>query len=469
MRNMRQLFRIAVTTALLSVTTVTQAVNVSPDGTGEVLIYPYYTTRNGNVTLLSVVNNDAQGKAVKIRFREGRNGVDVLDLNLFLSREDAWTGAVINDPNGGSRLISTDESCTSPTIPPEGLVFQSGGYQGDDASLRSLDRANEGYLEAFEMASIVPNSAIDRDVRDKRIPRDCKLTSNASIEARASDFGPLRGRLSGSGTLVSSSMSTGYSAIALQGLHIPAVATATGGPLPNLASGNSKAATFIEATPKRTYAVFAEFDRSIDAVSAVLMQNAIRGEFSRESGFVTDFVMTFPTKYWYVNRDTASPFTSRWDPPTGEACEIPRGGGPMFSDREGFTTDPFGNAPPDIRLCFSTTTISFSSRGNGSPLGSGLDAPFIRILRVEPTTFEPRSGTAVLAFGRANGEPNLQSNSNSRVLITESGVATREITGVIKFVGLPVIGIGIASAQFPNSKDNFNSSYVLTGGRTLPE
>ena len=57
-----------------------QAVNLNPDGLGQVLIYPYYTTRTdgaGNAynSLLSVVNSTASVKAVKVRFLEGKNSV----------------------------------------------------------------------------------------------------------------------------------------------------------------------------------------------------------------------------------------------------------------------------------------------------------------------------------------------------------------------------------------------------------
>jgi hypothetical protein len=45
-----------------------QAVNVNPDGLGQVLLYPYYTTNNGNQTIVSVVNTTNQAKAVKVRF-----------------------------------------------------------------------------------------------------------------------------------------------------------------------------------------------------------------------------------------------------------------------------------------------------------------------------------------------------------------------------------------------------------------
>ena len=65
-------------TGMLGAAGVAQAVNVSENGLGNVLIYPYYTVKkdiNGNSynTLMSVVNTTASTKAVKVRFREGKN------------------------------------------------------------------------------------------------------------------------------------------------------------------------------------------------------------------------------------------------------------------------------------------------------------------------------------------------------------------------------------------------------------
>ena len=57
-----------------------QAVNLNPDGLGQVLIYPYYTSNAGNATILSVVNTTDNAKAVKVRFNEGFNSREVLDL-----------------------------------------------------------------------------------------------------------------------------------------------------------------------------------------------------------------------------------------------------------------------------------------------------------------------------------------------------------------------------------------------------
>ena len=53
------------------VMTSAQAVHVNPDGTGQVLLFPYYNARDGYVTNINLVNSTDQTKAVKIRFREG--------------------------------------------------------------------------------------------------------------------------------------------------------------------------------------------------------------------------------------------------------------------------------------------------------------------------------------------------------------------------------------------------------------
>src|SRR5690242_19234451 len=105
----------------LGATGAAQAVNLNPDGLGQVLIYPYYTTRAdaaGNVynSLLSVVNSTSSAKAVKVRFLEGKNSREVLDFNLFLSAYDVWTAAVLPSAGtgGGARAATTDRSCTLP-------------------------------------------------------------------------------------------------------------------------------------------------------------------------------------------------------------------------------------------------------------------------------------------------------------------------------------------------------------------
>ncbi len=44
-----------------------QAVNINPDGLGQVLIYPYYTVNAGNQTVLSVINTTSDAKNGSLR------------------------------------------------------------------------------------------------------------------------------------------------------------------------------------------------------------------------------------------------------------------------------------------------------------------------------------------------------------------------------------------------------------------
>src|SRR5436190_22472775 len=144
----------------LGVTGAAQAVNVNPDGLGQVLIYPYYTTRadssgNAYATLMSVVNSTSSAKAVKVRFLEGRNSREVLDFNLFLSKFDVWTAGIIPSSTGGALVKTGDKSCTIPeskTTLQLGVNFVNFAYVGDGGG-DGLDRTKEGYVEMIEMSS----------------------------------------------------------------------------------------------------------------------------------------------------------------------------------------------------------------------------------------------------------------------------------------------------------------------------
>ena len=111
----------------LGVTGAAQAVNVNPNGLGQVLLYPYYTVRTDNLgnpynSLLSVVNSTASVKAVKVRFVEGKNSAEVIDFNLFLSPFDVWTAAIVPDPTvtfrSRARPLRTTSRRPSSSISP---------------------------------------------------------------------------------------------------------------------------------------------------------------------------------------------------------------------------------------------------------------------------------------------------------------------------------------------------------------
>lgn len=74
--------------ASLGMAASAHAVNVNQDGLGQVLLYPVYTTEEGNFTNIHVTNTTDRIKAVKVRFVEGMNSQEVLDFNLYLSPND---------------------------------------------------------------------------------------------------------------------------------------------------------------------------------------------------------------------------------------------------------------------------------------------------------------------------------------------------------------------------------------------
>jgi len=78
---------------------------VNPEKTGQVILFPFYNADNGNATNFHIVNTTKDVKAVKIRFVEYKNSDEVLDFNLYLSKEDHFAFGVIKDPNGDGAAV----------------------------------------------------------------------------------------------------------------------------------------------------------------------------------------------------------------------------------------------------------------------------------------------------------------------------------------------------------------------------
>ncbi len=146
-----------------------QAVVMSDDGTGEVLIYPFYTVQGPEgaprTTLLTIINTKDEYKAVKVRFHEAHNSRDALDFNLYLSPNDVWAAAVSRNPSTGvAQLTTRDNSCTIPSqIMSQANPFSTLAYTQDgnnDGGNQNALRTNEGYIEVIEMGVINKNATI---------------------------------------------------------------------------------------------------------------------------------------------------------------------------------------------------------------------------------------------------------------------------------------------------------------------
>ena len=362
------------------------AVDLNPDGLGQVLIYPYYTVNKSQDSLFTVINTTGVGKAVKVRFLEGYNSREVLDFNLFLSPHDVWTASVsqVGD-NDGAKVSTADKSCTSPTIPAGGQPFSSAGYDGSgqdpdtgvqipaDGGPTDFTRTREGYLEMITMGDIPAGTALAADIThiqngqpDGGTPPDCSQ-GTLDADAPGSVVAPTSGGLFGGGAIVNVGVGTffSYNADAIDGFTEIALYHGTESLQPSLQDANNPS---VVATGIARAFVFingqlltADYAFGVDAVSAVLMADTIYNEFfvDPDFGAQTDWVVTFPTKRFYVDdslysRAPADPFVEAFDGESNVTVGIN-----LYDREEGHTTRQGGFSPP---VGTRPSTSSASSR-----------------------------------------------------------------------------------------------------------
>src|SRR6185312_16558015 len=104
--------------AAAAVAPAAHAMLVDPHGTGQVLVFPYYTANGGNDTLIAIANGTAHAKAVKVRFHEGYDGRGVLDLDVYLAPHAEWAASVTSsgDDAAVARLVTASDACTVPAL-----------------------------------------------------------------------------------------------------------------------------------------------------------------------------------------------------------------------------------------------------------------------------------------------------------------------------------------------------------------
>jgi hypothetical protein len=286
------------------------AVSLNHQGVGQALIYPYYTVNNDQDTLVSVVNPTNIGKALQVRFHEGLNGRDALDFVVYLAPHDVWTSAVTTG-NGQAIVQTSDSSCT--TLPPGEYGLSSAGYDGHspaypaDGGPSDLSRTKQGWIEIIEGADIVPGSPTD--AATAHAPGHAPTCSGLPTNA-AADFRVPTGGIYGSASVVNVGQGTffAYNADALQDFTDKALLPATSPIGPTLGDANSAASAeggaLADVGGDGSCPRSLDFHSGIDAVSAVLMADTVYGEYitAVSLGASTDWVVTFPTKSFYVDK-----------------------------------------------------------------------------------------------------------------------------------------------------------------------
>ena len=308
---------------------------VNPEGTGQVLIYPYYSVNNGLNTNYSIVNTTADTKAVKVRFLEGENTLEVLDFNVYLSAYDVWTGVLVPSASAqaghvgepSATHITSDASC-APFLNKAGQEFLPYTIDVDrDATNRSMRRATDGHFEVIEMATFNGGTVAAADHGATGVPAGCGSIqgdwADDGIYNTLADEDIVTGGIFGSSSIVNvaEGIAMTYDAIAIDlfwandlggfpfGNH-----SEPGSLFPTLNEGDLSSTVFNEG-----FAATSDYDTGAEAVSGLFTRQNIYNEYALDT-FVngkSEWVVTFPTKRFHVDvptpADVVPPFTTMWD------------------------------------------------------------------------------------------------------------------------------------------------------------
>jgi len=478
---------------------ISTAVNLNPDGVGQVLIYPYYTVNGGNTTVLSVVNTTDAGKAVKVRFKDARNSREVLDFNLYLSEYDVWTGAVFAlSDTGAANIVTDDTSCTVPGI--EDGIFQlptlADGrryfpfrttfftdFTTAGLNTAAVTRTRDGYVEMIEMGSIdyfSPNGFGFFLTHINNRPADCSFLEAAWLAAGTPggsgiwfnnpfvDMDPPTGGLFGGAAIVDVADGTyiNYNAEAIDGFSAAILHTNPSTQFPNLADANS---------PTPGVVTSYVFDRGrlitsnwltaggggANAVSAVLMREAVFNEYEVDPdlGAASEWVVTLPTRKLYVTGPTtfAAPFTAGWN-----GCE--RVSGRIYNREEDtFQILDFSPGGLTTALCreanvlwFTRTPVSATAISPIHGETGGLAIPtYLQLFGIIQKTFN--NGWFWLGFYDENA---INSVGALDPLLRPALVETAPgASGADRYFGLPAIGYWALRVINVNQGAGLQASY----------
>ena len=442
-------------------------------GMGQVLLFPYYTARNGTVSLVSIVNSTIAAKAVRVNIREARGGFVVAQLNVYMSAKDVWTAAIVNDADG-AMLISNDKSCTAPVI-GNGLPFSNAEYRADLpllgvelGTLGSRDRTREGYVEVIEMASIPNPSLTGRTVTHVAGVPACSNVTDVAYAPPAADLVAPSGGLYGtlSWVNVSQGMLASSPATAIENFWL----TGADAPTPRVVAANTRSIDLTSG--KNTSVSFnvrgepyaARFANSIDAVSALLMTSTANSEYAAtQDGVIgTILVATVPTKPYYTRGGALGPFTSRWDQSTAQSCDTTAIA--SFSREEEIPPPYEGGVPPPSppsNICFVANPILVGTKGSYVQLQTTDDATYLGSSLTVGFLGVQAGSTTVLKPGKEGGWASLY--WLGKLSAVDASVYRRNAAGALAWTpvlmtltGLPVIGFTMAQSAYKTGSPQQN-------------
>lgn len=445
-----------------------QAMNISQNGVGEVVLFPYYTVRNGFDTVFTVTNTTDKTAILKIRWREALNSREVRDFNVILSPYDHWSGAVTATTNG-AMVRTYDKSCTSPMLTgmtttaaraaagAKGEVeftnaLFSGGFT--DGGPTDMDRVKEGYFEVFLMGLSSRSTSDPANVLEygakhvSGVPRDC-----AAVDALFLNPSAINAYVDAPENVLKATMfllnTSNGTAIDAKPTHIEdfqntnPIVYAPSDLYPDLTSGEaSSQALFLD----NGQGLLATAGNSVTTVSSLLMAASVVNEFATGGVANTSWVLTFPSKHHYTDGvGPIAPFSERFQTGSnGQSCDTI--GMTLYNREEGQVVSvdntqfsPYNPTTQTVSLCHEANVVDFNTTTGlfGVPAASSTNHR--NRLSVD-TSGVGSAGWATLTF-------------------TED---TADVTGLNGLLGLPVIGFG---AQLRTSGDltvNYGSAIEHT-------
>lgn len=282
---------IAVLISAFVMTTNASAVQRSPTGHGEALLFPYFGVLGGNNTLLTISSREEDPKALKVNFINPE-GETVTSFNLYLESLGSWTAA-LSLVDGQTTLATNDNSCTIPALSSDELA--------------GLSSVRSGFIEVIEMGSF---NGIPSDLYDSINQQNCEFLERRWVEGSwaddpSADVSIPEGEMSGAASIINVEKGTQYHipAVALINFSVAAQHSAGDEPQPNLGSANdgtddeSYAGTLCDRAGCET----ALWRRPEEAVAYALNTHGLAADFSTESEInaQAEVIFTFPMRRFF--------------------------------------------------------------------------------------------------------------------------------------------------------------------------
>lgn len=380
---------------------------LSEDGTGEVLIFPFYSAASGEESSFVIRNHTDHAKGVYLRFREGLAGAEVLSFNVYLAPNDSFEASVIRNPGGdGAAIASLDSTCTVPNLgtpniaPFEGFSQQQPGGEtlriqpfvnfdyiddSDNGAKRTLvgtlevfemgqwsSTSNSIAASAFEMAEYATASAQgDRSGCDRLVSAWTPTApSGIWLDSPAAGAMPWSGGgMSGQMVITTARGKLSVPPLAIKGFarnelaaeyHVSPGTAEADWPTPSLANGSRSVQSPISNS------VFSA-SSGLNAISILLAKTEVSvGQPTANMGSSREVIVSFPTKRLHTEGAgfaPKKPFTSRWNPESLSACESIA----FAEGRDTLGAFPFPSASFD-ELCGAINLLSYpDSPGDLAP------------------------------------------------------------------------------------------------------